>query len=93
MKTAISLTALCALVIALAGCSGGGGSSYGSISRNLTPDLRGLAERPVDMDSHIAYANDTDWRTFWEDLGRTFYTDHPSRLSPFPIVYTSGMPR
>ena len=93
MKTAIGLTALSVLVVALGGCSSPGDASYGAISRDLTPDLKGLAERPIDTDAHMAYAANTEWRTFWEDWGRMWYTDHPSRLSPFPIAYTSGMPR
>ena len=32
------------------------------------------------------------YRVF-DDLGRAFYTDHPSRLSPYPVTYTSGNPR
>ena len=94
MKTATGLAALCVLAAALAGCSSSGGdTSYGAISGNLTPDLQGLAERPIDADSHMAYGWNTQWRTMYEDLGRAWFTDHPSRLSPFPIAYTSGMPR
>lgn len=67
--------------------------SYDAILDNLTPSLMTLDERPVDVERHIAYTNDVNGRLFWEDLGRTWYTDHPSRLSPVPIIYTSGQMR
>ena len=62
-------------------------------STSLTPEMRGTVERPADVSNHVTYTNNANWRMFNDDLGRSFYTDHPSRLSPFPIMYTSGMPR
>jgi hypothetical protein len=32
-------------------------------------------------------------RMFWDDLGRSLYTDQPSRLSPLPTTSLSGTPR
>jgi len=95
MKSSIALTVLAVLAAALAGCHSNKAepTTFGSVSWNPTPDVQTLDERPIDIDAHIAAANDHDLRNFSHDLGRVFYTDHPSRLSPFPITYTSGQPR
>ncbi len=95
MNCVSKLTLLAAIAGCIAGCqtSNPDDVSYSAISGNLTPELKGTAERPVDIDSHMAYWGDSNLRMLSDDLGRVFYTDHPSRLSPFPIVYTSGMPR
>lgn len=67
--------------------------SHRSIFSNLTPEMRTTSERPVDVERHMAATNNGNTRAFWNDLGSTFYTDYPSRLSPFPIFSSSGMPR
>ncbi len=82
--------------ITLVGCSTGNDIndvSYGSITRNLTPELRSIAERPIDIDRHVAATNNGNMRALWVDIGHIFYTDYPSRLSAFPIFSNSGMPR
>jgi hypothetical protein len=95
MKRVFFLTASLMLAAALAGCKTGDGSSvsYKAISHDPTPELRGLEQRPIDIDAHLAYMINHNWRMMSDDLGRVFYTDHPSRLSPFPITMTSGQPR
>ncbi|MDY7110108.1 MAG: hypothetical protein SYC29_15865 [Planctomycetota bacterium] len=95
MKVALSLTALLTLAALLAGCQAGNGStvSYKAVSHDLTPELRGLEQRPIDVDAHLSYMINHNWRAMSDDLGRLFYTDHPSRLSPFPVTKTSGQPR
>ena len=80
-------------VTALVGCSSPNNVSTNAILSNLTPELQGLTERSVDIQSHMAVSGNVEFREFWGDLGRATYIDHPSRLSPFPIVYTSGQPR
>ncbi len=79
----------------LAGCGGSNANnvSFGAISGDLTPELQGLTDRPVDDERNVAVANNQNGRMFADDLGRVFYTDHPSRLAPYPITYTSGNPR
>ncbi len=67
--------------------------SFSAIRHSLTPELRGAVDTPDDADRHLAVTNDTNSRLLMDDLGRMFYTNHPSRLSPLPIVYTSGNPR
>jgi hypothetical protein len=95
MKLALPMTVLALLTVALAGCKTGEGNdvSYKAISHDLTPELRGLEQRPIDIDAHIAYMANANWRMMSDDLGRVFYTDHPSRLTPFPMTKTSGQPR
>ncbi len=95
MKISACLTVLAGSVSLLAGCqgSGTGDVSYAAISGNLTPELAGLVERPIDVDRNLSATNNQNWRMFSDDWGRLFYTDHPSRLSPMPIVQTSGNPR
>ena len=78
---------------ALRGCDVTQDVSYGSIKGNLSPEVMTMTERAADVHMHVAQTNQTNVRMMWEDLGRSWYTDHPSRLSPLPITYTTGMPR
>ena len=80
----------------LVGCSSSSSPydvSFDAIRRDLTPELRAMTDRPVDEQRNMAVANNQNVRMFNDDIGRAFYTDHPSRLSPYPITYTSGNPR
>lgn len=80
--------------MALTGCqSNPEDVSYGAIKRNLTPELITMHERHVDADRNIAVANNQNMRMLFEDLGRFFNVDHPSRLRPSSPVFTSGNPR
>ena len=80
-------------VLALGGCkSSTDHYSYKAITSDLTPELQGLAERPVDIDTNVAVVENTNWRLMWGDLGRVWFLDRPSILSPFPTVSTSGQP-
>ncbi len=89
----LTLGALGAAV--LVGCSSSSpyDVSFGAITGNLTPELQGTTDRPVDDERNLAIANNMNLRLMNDDLGRALYTDHPSRLSPYPITYTSGNPR
>jgi hypothetical protein len=81
-------------IVALAGCASSQSDvSYDAIAHNLSPEVSGSVERPVDSNRNLNLTNDMNARLFWDDLGRALYTDHPSRLSPLPINGTSGMPR
>ena len=89
-KTTFALSLACGFAaITLIGCSSDA-TSYRSIAGDPTPDLQGFVERPVDVDRHLAYQTNTNWRAASDDLGRVFYTDHPSRLAPWPVSMTSG---
>lgn len=86
------LAAALAFVGVIAGCSSDQGVSLGDITSDMTPELMTLNQRPEDVQRHMAYTNNVNSRMFWEDLGRTWYTDHPSRLNPIEIVSVSGKP-
>ena len=58
----------------------------------LTPELQGLHERPVDVHRNFAIVNNVNLRLLSNDLGRTFYTNHPSRLTPYPVMSLTGNP-
>ena len=77
----------------LTGCeSSATKTSLGSILDDPTPELRGIHERPVDVYRNMAVVNNANLRMLSNDLGRTFYTNHPSRLSPYPIMSLNGNP-
>ncbi len=81
------LAALAVATVALTGCSSGDpyNVSYAAISGNLTPELDTMAQRPVDVDSALAFTNNVNLRLMSEDLGRVFLTNGPSRLTPYTI--------
>ena len=81
-RSSIVLGALMVVGGGLGGCSSG--SSYSGIKSNLTPELSTLWQRPSDVDNALVLMDDENWRMFTQDLGRAFYTDRPSRLSPEP---------
>lgn len=61
--------------------------------RGLTPELSGISNRPADADNMERVTGNQNWRMISDDWYRIWYVDHPSRLSSYPIQYTSGMPR
>lgn len=96
MKHVIALAGLAASALVLTGCSSSNAVndvSFGAITGNPTPELQNTSERPSDMDRNYAVARNVNRRGFWNDLGRAFYVDHPSWMSPYPITRTSGIPR
>ncbi|MDZ4830434.1 MAG: hypothetical protein SGJ09_09590 [Phycisphaerae bacterium] len=68
-------------------------TDFKSVTDNLTPELQTLTERPVDVDANIAVTSNANLRMFWMDLGRAFYLDRPSGLSPYHLPPMSGQPR
>ncbi len=88
----VSVLAGGAVLLGLAGCQTDP-LSYHAIMSDLTPELQGLVERPIDVDRNLASTNNQNLRMMSDDIGRVLYTDHPSLLSPMPIIYTSGNPR
>ena len=64
--------------------------SFNTVKGNLTPELQTLDETSQDVDRDLAVNFNQDFRMFWSDLGRAFYTDRPSYLSPMPVVATGG---
>jgi hypothetical protein len=95
LRSLLSAVSCIAAITLVAGCesSGSGAASFDSISSDLTPEMKTLGERPEDVEGHMAYTFNHENRMFWGDMGRVWYTDHPTRLSPFPIISTTGVPR
>lgn len=90
----VSLALATGLVTSLTGCSSDPmATDFKSIKGDLSPELQSIAERDVDIDRNIATTFEQNGRMFWNDLGRAWYVDRPSIMSPFPIVPTGGQPR
>jgi hypothetical protein len=81
MKTCVSVFASCAFVACIAGCA------------NLSPEMKGLGMTPDENQKMVRVTNNQNARMIADDLARSFYLDHPSRLSSYPVTSTSGMPR
>ena len=93
-KTIVRVGALCGVAVLLAGCgSNPNDVSYEAITGDLTPALQTSTKRPVDVNTNLAIMQDTNWRMFWDDLGRTFYTDRATNLTPYPHASLSGAAR
>ena len=87
-----SKTALAALLAAAAGCSQEK-VTFKDIRHHPAPELSTTADSKVESQGNLAYMKNTDLRGFWDDVERAWYLDNPTRLSPFPILDTSGNPR
>jgi hypothetical protein len=94
-----SLTSLACVAAAIAsfglvGCSSDPmATDFDSIKSDLTPELMNIAERDVDVERNLAVNSNQNLRMFWNDVGRFWYVDRPSILSPYFIVPTGGQPR
>lgn len=85
----LAASALAAAAV-LSGCSSRNvppGESITAIRGNLTPELMTLWQTQDDVDNRIAITSDENWLMFTQDLGRAFFFDKPSRLTPEPIAY------
>lgn len=69
------------------GCMFTGNSQLNEVRSDPSPNLDTLSQRPEDMDNAIVYTFDENGRMFWEDLGRVWFTDRPSRLSREPHLH------
>ena len=69
------------------------GTDYSSIAANPTPELINESQRDIDIMRNEMVMDNIQERMLNGDIRRFWLRDHPSRLSPFPITYTSGMPR
>lgn len=61
--------------------------TVGGCRMDPTPELKTLSQRPADVNNRINIVEDTNWRMFNQDLGRAFFYDRPSRLTPGPVPY------
>lgn len=67
-------------LLALGGCSS-------SVNSDPSPALDTLSQTDFEIHNALVLQRDTNFRMLWEDLGRIWMTDRPSRLSPKPIPY------
>jgi hypothetical protein len=77
-------------VTALAGCDSQEReplTRHEQILDNLTPELRTLYMRDIDVVNTMAHTDNTNLRAMHGDLLRAFYRDRPSRLHPAPSPY------
>lgn len=81
-----TLVLLAASAAAASGCNSQS-SRLAAYRANPTPELDTTSQRRHDMDNRMTVTNDTNLRMFNEDLGRMFFLDRPSRLSPKPVPY------
>lgn len=99
--SAVAITRSASLLVAsvlvsgiVVGCSSDPmATDFHSIKNDLSPELVNVAERDVDIERNLATTNDQNTRMFWNDIGRAWYVDRPSIMSPYFIVPTGGQPR
>ncbi len=82
MKTALILAATTLATVCLTGCFA-----------NETPELRGLAHTKSEFKNMRRVSMNQNVRALNDEITRALLLDNPSRLSPWPVVDTSGMPR
>jgi hypothetical protein len=49
-----------------------------------------LSQTYTDVSVDLEMVDNQNSKMFEEDLGRVWYTNRPSRLSPLPVVNTTG---
>lgn len=64
----------------LSGC-GSGDARLDAVRADPSPNIDTLYQRPADVENAMTVTFDENGRMFWQDLGRVFMTDHPSRLT------------
>ncbi|MCA9312613.1 MAG: hypothetical protein KDA21_15470 [Phycisphaerales bacterium] len=83
-RKTLTVALLAGGVLALAGCNSG---TTGKIYSDPTPALDTTSQTDYEIKNQLVIHRDTNLRMFWEDIGRMWMTDRPSRLSPKPIPY------
>ncbi len=85
MNHILRFTCIIATLILLAGCTRNRVGLH-----DVTPEMSTLSQTYTDVDVDLAMVDNQNNRMFEEDLGRVWYTNRPSRLSPLPVVNTTG---
>lgn len=81
-RRSIALCSLVAGALVLGGCNSNTAAGRDSrVRNNLTPELRTLALRPIEVDNRMTLTNDENLRMANEDLMHMFLLDRPSRLN------------
>ncbi len=84
--TTLRCALLAAAAASLGGCMSGGDAQLDEVRNDPSPNLDTLYQRPVDIDNAMVVTFDENGRMFWEDMGRFWLTDRPSRLSREPSL-------
>jgi hypothetical protein len=84
--SAVRCALLMAAVASLSGCMFTGDKQLDEVRSDPSPDLDTLHQRPADVDNAMVVTFDENGRMFWEDMGRLWLTDRPSRLTREPSL-------
>lgn len=87
MIRAAAVLSLSTAAVLLTGCSGSGDSRHNQIVSNLTPELQGASQRPVEFSSRESVVTNTAARLRWEDGQRALLLDKPSALQNRPNTW------
>jgi hypothetical protein len=68
-------------IAALAGCKSS--SQWDEARRDPSPDEVNLTQNANQIKGGMAYTHDTNKRLLWDDIGRFWLMDRPSRLTPY----------
>lgn len=66
------------------GCQSNAEYQASRFRSNPTPELDTTSQRRTDMDNKLTIVNDTNLRSFNEDMGRLWLMEKPSTLTPQP---------
>ncbi len=68
----------------LSGCCCTGDDRLDEVRADPSPNIDTLYQRPEDVDNAMTVTLDENGRMFWQDLGRVWLLDRPSRLTREP---------
>lgn len=68
----------------LSGCCFTGNERLDAVRCDPSPNIDTMSERPEDINNAMTVSMDENGRMFWEDMGRLWMVDRPSRLSRGP---------
>ena len=94
-NTSILLSTVILFLLVMAGCTGSQrhlksspsqSDASKAILRDLTPNMRGLAENAPTERAGIVVVNNANDRQYIDDWRRALLLDKPSVLSPYPVI-------
>ena len=85
MNNILTYTFSAAALVLFTGCT-----SQQKIMSDITPSMKTLSQTHSEVNININMTDNQNLRMAEEDLERVWYTNRPSRLSPFPVVNTTG---
>jgi len=88
MNTILRYTFSVTALLLFTGCN-----EQQKIMTDITPSMKTLSQTHTEVQMDLDVTENQNLRMAEEDLGRVWYTNRPSRLSPFPVVNTTGNPQ